>query len=86
MSDSAMTGGDPETVDMMGHQTAKNDPVIGEPVYNTNDAEDPRNAEILEEQHLDDRHATGEHYTPGVDPDVDAPEGDPMINLDDENR
>lgn len=75
MSDSAMTGGNPETID--------NARVLGEPVYN--DAEDARNAEATEEQHLDDRHATGEHYTPADDFDAVAPEGDPMINLD-ENR
>ncbi|MET0713449.1 MAG: hypothetical protein ABWY57_00930 [Mycetocola sp.] len=64
MSDSAVTGGDPETVDAMGHQTVTNDAVADAPVYNT-DNESPlaaREAEVLEEQHLDDRHATGEHY------------------------
>lgn len=64
MSDSAVTGGDPATVDAMGHQTAKNDAVADEPVYNTNASSlaAALDAEATEEQHLDDRHATGEHY------------------------
>ncbi|WP_411722255.1 hypothetical protein [Mycetocola sp.] len=64
MSDSAATGGDPATVDAMAHQTVTNDAVADAPVYNT-DNDSPlaaREAEVTEEQHLDDRHATGEHY------------------------
>ncbi len=69
MSDSAATGGDPETVDAMAHQTVTNDAVAGEPVYDTDTDGDVRSAldaEATEEQHLDERHATtGELYTGG---------------------
>jgi hypothetical protein len=36
---------------------------------------DALDAEAAEEQHLDDRHATGEHYTGGQD---DYPGDDPL--------
>jgi hypothetical protein len=95
MSDSAATGGDPATVDAMAHQTVRNDAVADAPVYNTDDASSlaGREAEVAEEQNLDERHATGEHYTGGrrgveeddplldLDHPVDAPVEDPETNL-----
>ena len=89
MSDSAMTGGDPETVDATAHQTVTNDAVAGEPVYDTDTEGSARarlDAEATEEQYLDERHAnTGELYTGGNDFDEIAPETDPVPS-DDDNR
>jgi hypothetical protein len=48
----------------MDHQTVTNDAVADAQVDNT-DNDSPlaaREAEVTEEQHLDDRHATSEHY------------------------
>ena len=83
MSDSAMTGGDPETVDATGHQTANNDAVADEPVYDPSGGSifDALDAEAAEERHLDERHATGEHYT-GADGQPVETDSDPLSDTD----
>jgi hypothetical protein len=63
MSDSAATGGDPATVDAMNDAS----PLAA------------REAEVTEEQHLDDRHATGEHYTGAGGASAGS---DPLLDLD----
>ncbi|MBG6237737.1 hypothetical protein IWX78_000680 [Mycetocola sp. CAN_C7] len=81
MSDSAMTGGDPETVDVTSHQSVTNDAVAGEPVQNPGGGSifDALDAEAAEERHLDERHATGEHAT---DADIDPLETDVLPDQD----
>ena len=72
-----MTGGDPDTVDATAHLTASNDAVADAPVQKPDTDGDIRSAleaEAVEEQHLDERHATtGELYTGGDDFDQVAP-------------
>ena len=80
MSDSAMTGGDPDTVEATGHQTVTTD--AGEPAGTTDGGSifDALDAEAAEERHLDERHATGEHYTGGDGEPADT-ESDPLAGM-----
>ncbi|MET1053604.1 MAG: hypothetical protein ABWX65_13290 [Mycetocola sp.] len=83
MSDSAMTGGDPGTVDATAHPIVDDDVVANEPVQDPGGGSifDALDAEAAEERHLDERHATGEHFT-GTDGDPVEPETDPLEGLD----
>lgn len=85
MSESAKSEDDPETVDATARQSVSNDPSTTESGVDSIGEGDPLaqlDAEAVEEQHLDERHATtGEFYTGGNDFDEVAP-----VTPDDDTR